>query len=54
VASDGTSRTQGRRIKATEKDPAVLYKELEDQLQRRDKARGKQRTRDRGDGGPER
>jgi hypothetical protein len=48
------ARDQGRRIEATKKDTAALYKELEDQLQRRDKARGKQRTRDRGDGEPER
>jgi hypothetical protein len=48
------ARDQGRRIEATKNDPAALYKEPEDQLQRRDKARGKQRTRDRGDGEPER
>ena len=48
------AQDQGRRIEAAKKDPAALYKELEDQLRRHDKARGKERARDRGDGGPER
>ncbi len=56
--SDASTRNHGhhdsRRIDTTKKDAAALYKELEDQLLRRDNARGKQRTRDRGDGGPER
>ncbi len=42
---------QARRIEATKKDPAALYKELENQLRRRDKARTKGRVRGRDDDG---
>ena len=42
---------QGRRIEAGKKDPATLYKELEEQLRRRDQTRGKQKSRDRADDG---
>jgi hypothetical protein len=45
---------QARRIEATKKDPAALYKELEEQLRRRDHARAKQKSRDRADGGRDR
>lgn len=41
---------QGRRIEASKKDPAALYKKLEEQLSQRDQARSKQKTQDRGDG----
>jgi hypothetical protein len=58
IAPDPATRDEalgrGRGIGATKNDQAALYKKLEDQLQRRDKARRKQRARDRGDGGPER
>ncbi len=42
---------QARRIEATKKDPAALYKELEEQLRRRDKARTNARVRGRDDDG---
>jgi hypothetical protein len=45
---------QARRIETTKKDPATLYKELEEQLRRRDQTRGKQKTRDRDGGGRDR
>jgi len=45
---------QGRRVEAGKKEPAMLYKELEEQLRRRDQTRGNQRTRDRGDDGRDR
>jgi hypothetical protein len=57
-AADAPTRDQaqdeGRRIEMAKKDPAALYKELEDRLRRRDKVHGTQRVRDRGDGGPQR
>jgi hypothetical protein len=45
------AQDQRQRIEATRKDPAVLYKELEDQLRQRDRARGKQEARHRGNNG---
>lgn len=39
-----------RRIEARKKDPSVAYKQLEEQLQHRDQARGKKKMRDRNDG----
>jgi hypothetical protein len=57
-APDGSARDQaqdqGRRIDASKRDPAALYRELEQQLRRRDKVRGKVKAHDRGDGGLDR
>jgi hypothetical protein len=41
------SQDQGSRIEPTKRDTSAPYRELEDQLRRRDKARGRQRARDR-------
>jgi hypothetical protein len=46
------AQEQGRKVEAIKRDPVALYQELEDQLRRRDTARGKLKAR--GDGGLER
>jgi hypothetical protein len=57
-AQERASRDQGHEreqpIEARKKNRAAAYKELEEQLRRRDQARGKMRMRDRNDGGLDR
>jgi hypothetical protein len=54
IPAPDQAHDQGRRIEAGKKDPAMLYKELEEQLWRRDQMRGKQKSRDRADDGRDR